>query len=78
MTKGEPMTTKHIGIELLKAPISDIRDTGFTINIGAQYGSPTSIRVLANTTFLDLREGDILTIYTAVLTKGQRMNGESH
>lgn len=59
--------TNHITLELLKAPITAIDDTGFTILIGAHYGSPTSIRVMAKTAMLDLRDGDLLTIYTRVL-----------
>lgn len=63
------MTNKplRMTLPLLKAPITDITDMSFTILLGAQYGSPTSIRVMANTSRLDLRDGDVLTIFTEVL-----------
>lgn len=64
-TKG---TVRRI-IPLLKAPISDITEGGFIIRIGAMYGSPTSIAVKADTRLLDLRDRDLLTLYTEVLLK---------
>jgi hypothetical protein len=62
---------RRIVLPLLKAPITDFDDKGLTIAIGAQYGSPTTFRVSLSTDQLDLRKGDVLTIYTEVLMKGQ-------
>jgi hypothetical protein len=64
------MTTPRAILPLLKAPITNITPQGFTILLGAQYGSPTSIRIAADTSRYDLRDGDLLTIYTEVLMKG--------
>jgi hypothetical protein len=58
-------------LPLLKAPITDFDAGGLTIAIGAQYGSPTTIRVSVPTEAYDLRKGDIVTLYTEVLLKGQ-------
>ena len=57
-------------LPLLKAPITDFDDHSLTIAIGANYGSPTTIRVSVPTEHYDLRKGDIVTIYTEVLLKG--------
>lgn len=57
-------------LPLLKAPITDITDNSITIAIGAQYGSPTSMRLAIDTSKYDIRLGDIQTIYTEVLIKG--------
>jgi hypothetical protein len=64
----EPTKTQmRLVLPLLKAPVTDITDKGFTILIGAQYGSPTTIRITHDTTRLDLHDGDLLTLYTEVL-----------
>jgi hypothetical protein len=56
-------------LPLLKAPISDITDAGFKLLLGAQYGSPTTITVAMDTRQMDLRDGDLLTLYTEVFLK---------
>ena len=63
------MTTPRAILPLLKAPITNITPGGFTILIGAQYGSPTSIRIATDTTRWDLRDGDLLTLYAEVLIR---------
>lgn len=63
------MKQTRLIIHLLKAPISDITEGGFTIRIGAMYGSPTTIRVPTDTRHLDLRDGDLITVYTEVMLK---------
>lgn len=60
----------RIILPLLKAPITDFDDKGLSIAIGAEYGSPTTFRVSLPTDRLDIRRGDIVTLYTEVLLKG--------
>lgn len=57
-------------LPLLKAPITDFTPTSLTISIGAAYGAPTTIRVDVPTDHLDIRKGDVVTIYTELLLKG--------
>jgi hypothetical protein len=57
-------------LPLLKVPLTNIDPTGFTIAIGAMYGAPTSIRIPCDTSKFDIRDGDVVTIYTEVLLKG--------
>jgi len=57
----------RIILPLLKARITDRSPTHFTISFGAEHGSPTTIRLAINTEMLDLRDGDLLTLYTEVL-----------
>jgi len=59
--------SRRIILPLLKARITDRSPTHFTISFGAEYGSPTTIRLAINTEMLDLRDGDLLTLYTEVL-----------
>lgn len=54
---------------LLKARVSNITEGGVTIYIGAEFGSPTTFRIRADMRGYDVREGDLLTIYTEVLLK---------
>jgi hypothetical protein len=61
------MNQTRIILPLLKARITDRSPTHFTISFGAEYGSPTTIRLAINTEMLDLRDGDLLTLYTEVL-----------
>jgi hypothetical protein len=51
---------------LLKARVTDRGAYGFTMSFGAEYGSPTTIRVPCDMTLYDIRDGDLLTIYTEV------------
>jgi len=53
-------------LPLLKARIVDRGPTHFTLSFGPEYGSPTTIRISTNTERYDLRDGDILTLYTEV------------
>lgn len=54
-------------LPLLKARITDRSDKHFTISFGAEHGSPTTIRISCNAAMYDLRDGDLLTLYTEVL-----------
>jgi hypothetical protein len=63
-------------LPLLRAPITSFTDHSITIAIGAQYGSPTTIRVDVPTTHYDLRNGDIVTLYCEVLMKGPQADAE--
>lgn len=54
-------------LPLLKARITARSDSGFTISFGPEYGSPTTIRIACDTRLYDLRDGDLLTLYTEVL-----------
>lgn len=56
-------------LPLLRARITAISEGGFTLTFGPEYGSPTTIRVVADTRGYDLRDGDIHTLYTEVLIK---------
>lgn len=65
------MTNKPLRaiLPLLRARITARSPTGFTISFGPEYGSPTTITILADTRRYDLRDGDILTLYTEVLIR---------
>ena len=63
MTKANVRAT----LPLLKATIVEHGDNYFKLSFGPQYGSPTTIRVGVRTAMFDIRDGDILTIYTEVL-----------
>lgn len=54
-------------LPLLKARITDRGDYGFTISFGLEHGSPTTIRISCKTDLYDLRDGDLLTLYTEVM-----------
>lgn len=56
-------------LPLLKARIVDRGPGYFKLSFGSEYGSPTTITIQANTDSLDLRDGDLLTLYTEVLVK---------
>ncbi len=58
-------------LPLLKARITDRGPNHFTLSFGAEYGSPTTIRIAINTERYDLRDGDLLTSYTEVIFKPQ-------
>lgn len=60
------MTLRAI-LPLLKARITDRGPSHFTISFGSEYGSPTTIRISCKTELYDLRDGDLLTLYTEVL-----------
>lgn len=57
----------RVVIPLLKARITNRGADFFTISFGAEYGSPTTITISTSTEGLDLRDGDLLTLYTEVL-----------
>lgn len=59
---------------LLRARVTDRGDYGFTISFGPEYGSPTTIRIPCDMSRYDIRDGDILTLYTEVLLNGQANN----
>ena len=54
-------------LPLLKARVTDRGPYHFTIAFGPEYGSPTTIRIAIDPTRYDIRDGDILTLYTEVL-----------
>lgn len=54
-------------LPLLKARVTDRGAYGFTIGFGAEYGSPTSIRISCDMGLYDIRDGDLLTLYTEVM-----------
>ena len=54
-------------LPLLKARITARTESSFTISFGAEHGSPTTIKIFADTRMYDLRDGDLLTLYTEVL-----------
>ncbi len=54
-------------LPLLKAHVVDRGPDHFTISFGPEYGSPTQIKIECNMDMYDLRDGDLLTIYTEVL-----------
>ncbi len=58
-------------LPLLKARVIDRGSYHFTIAFGPEYGSPTTIRIPADMGRYDIRDGDILTIYTEVLFNAQ-------
>lgn len=55
---------------LLKARVTDRGPYHFTVSFGPEYGSPTTIRIPCDMARYDIRDGDLLTIYTEVLLKG--------
>lgn len=59
--------TARAVLPLLKARITAISEGGFTLSFGAEYGSPTTIRISTDTRGYDLHDGDLHTIYTEVL-----------
>lgn len=62
-------------LPLLKARITNIRETGFDLIFGPEYGSPTRITIVGDTRGYDLRDGDLHTIYIEVMIK--QAQGES-
>lgn len=62
----EPRRLRAI-LPLLKARIIDRGPGHFTIGFGPEYGAPTTIRIACKTEMYDLRDGDLLTLYTEVL-----------
>ena len=54
-------------LPLLKARITDRGPNHFTLSFGPEYGSPTTIRISCQTNMYDLRDGDLLTLYTEVM-----------
>ena len=53
-------------LPLMKARITDRGPKSFKISFGPEYGSPTTITIMGDTSRYDLRDGDILTLYTEV------------
>lgn len=52
---------------LLKARVIGRGEGYFIIGFGPEYGSPTRIRIDCQMPMYDIRDGDILTLYTEVL-----------
>ena len=61
-------------LPLLRARITDRGPNHFTITFGPEYGSPTTIRIDGDTSRYDLRDGDILTLYTEVMLANAQNN----
>jgi hypothetical protein len=66
MTEGKQLRAV---LPLLKARVTARDDTSFTMSFGQTEGAPTTIRVKCNMSALDIRDGDLLTLYTEVLFK---------
>lgn len=60
---------------LLKVRVIAKTDNGVSLHIGAEHGSPTTLRLAVDTRGYDIREGDLLTLYTEVILKEAK--GES-
>lgn len=58
-------------LPLLKARVIDRGQYHFTIGFGSEHGSSTTIRVAIDASKYDIRDGDLLTLYTEVLLKQQ-------
>lgn len=54
-------------LPLLRARVTERGESYFKLSFGPEYGSPTTIRISTNTSLFDIRDGDMLTIYTEVL-----------
>jgi hypothetical protein len=54
---------------LLKARVAKRTETEVVLTFGAEYGSPTRITIAHDMRGYDVREGDLLTLYTEVLLK---------
>lgn len=54
-------------LPLLKARVVDRGPMHFKIAFGPEHGSPTTITIHGDTSRYDLRDGDLLTLYTEVL-----------
>jgi hypothetical protein len=54
-------------LPLLKARIVDRGPNHFKLAFGPEYGAPTTITITTDTTRYDIRDGDLLTLYTEVL-----------
>ena len=54
-------------LPLLKARVVERGEGYFKIAFGAEYGSPTTIRIAHHLERIDIRDGDLLTLYTEVL-----------
>lgn len=52
---------------LLKVRVASRSDTEVKLYFGAEYGSPTTITLTNDMRLYDIREGDLLTLYTEVL-----------
>ena len=60
------MTLRAI-LPLLKARVIERNPSGFVLAFGSEYGSPTRITIACNMNNYDLRDGDLLTLYTEVM-----------
>lgn len=54
---------------LLKARVMERTDDYVKLTFGHEYGSPTTILITRDMRMFDVREGDLLTLYTEVLVK---------
>lgn len=58
-------------LPLLKARVIDRGDNFFKISFGLDHGSPTTIWIPLDMSKYDIRDGDLLTLYTEVLLNAQ-------
>jgi hypothetical protein len=56
-------------LPLLKARVIDRGPNYFKLAFGAEYGSPTTITITCPMEMYDIRDGDLLTLYTEVILK---------
>lgn len=54
-------------LPLLKARVTERGQHHFIIAFGTEHGSSTTIRISCDTNRYDIRDGDLLTLYTEVL-----------
>lgn len=52
---------------LLRARVAERTDDYIKLTFGGEYGSPTTIQIFKDMRMFDVREGDLLTLYTEVL-----------
>lgn len=64
MTEGKQLRAV---LPLLKARVTARGEGHFIMSFGFDHGSPTTIRVDCNMSAFDIRDGDVLTLYTEVL-----------
>jgi len=54
---------------LLKARVAERTEDHIKLTFGQEYGSPTTIIIYKDMRMFDVREGDLLTLYTEVLVR---------
>jgi hypothetical protein len=70
-----PKATVRAILPLLKARVVARGQNHFKLAFGAEYGSPTTITITVPMEMYDIRDGDLLTLYTEVMLKPAEGNG---